>query len=91
MDIKTKTGALMAVAFEHKLSAPQVWILCEARRRGGKVTTKELKNELFSRAIISYSVRKLVEKGLAKSKAVERQSLELTLLKKGRDIAQELI
>jgi DNA-binding MarR family transcriptional regulator len=87
----TPTETLMAVAFEHKLSAPQVWILCEARRRGGKVTTKELKNELFSRAIISYSVRKLVEKGLAKSKAVERQSLELTLLKKGRDIAQELI
>jgi DNA-binding MarR family transcriptional regulator len=90
MDIKTRTGAVMAKAFENKLSTPQVWILCEAHRREGEVTTKELKTEEFSRAIISYSVRRLVEKGLAKSKAVERQSLSIRLTAKGRAVAKSL-
>jgi DNA-binding MarR family transcriptional regulator len=85
MDIKTRTGAVMAKAFENKLSTPQVWILCEAHRREG-----ELKTEEFSRAIISYSVRRLVEKGLAKSKAVERQSLSIRLTAKGRALAKSL-
>lgn len=87
---KNPTETLMSVAFEHKLSAPQVWLLCEARRRGGRVTTKDITNDQFSRAIISYSVGRLVKKGLAKSKAIERQSLEFTLTKKGLDIAQQL-
>jgi DNA-binding MarR family transcriptional regulator len=84
------TETLMAVSFEHRLSAPQAWLLCESRRAGGKVTTRELKNELFSRAILSYSARRLEEKGLAKLRSVERQSLEITLTAKGKKLAEQL-
>lgn len=81
--------------FKAKLSQPQLWLLRLASRRiRTDMTTEEIRRAddhgVFSRAVISYSIKALAKRGLLRTENEERKISRIQITAAGRKLLRTI-